>query len=285
MMTHLLPDLPQPAALPLRSPASTAGSTASSTAISTGEGWHVRSAVEAGWDVFTIPHGGYLLALAGQAVLAATGAPDIFTITVHYLRKASIGPLDFEVRTVGGSRRFTTVTATATQNGKPVLSVMASVGDREGIEGPAWSAAPAWDPKTADLSAPAGDPSLDFEPPTIANRFGLRLDTSALGFPTGTRMDSAQLRAVLDTHQVDQLTALLACDITPPAAWNALGAEGWVPTVELTAHVRARPAPGPMTVVATTNHVSHGFLDEDAVVHDAEGTLIVQSRQLARWTA
>ncbi len=272
-MASLLPDLPQPS--PLTADASS----------SNANGWHVRSTVEDGWDVFTIPHGGYLLALAGQAVLAATGAPDIFTITVHYLRKAAVGPMEFEVRTVGGSRRFTTVTATASQGGEPVLSVMASVGDREGIEGPAWSSSPAWDPTTVTLSPPAGDPALPFQPPTIAHRFSLRMDTTSLGFPTGQQLPTAELRATLDTTQVDQLTALLACDITPPAAWNALGAEGWVPTVELTAHVRARPAPGPMTVVATTNHIANGFLEEDALVHDATGTLIVQSRQLARWTA
>lgn len=39
-----------------------------------------------------------------------------------------------------------------------------------------------------------------------------------------------------------------------------------------------------MSVVATTDHVTDGFLDEDALVHDSTGTLIVQSRQLARWT-
>ena len=37
--------------------------------------------VHEGWDVFGVPHGGYLLALAGNAVLTATGAPDVFTIT------------------------------------------------------------------------------------------------------------------------------------------------------------------------------------------------------------
>lgn len=76
----------------------------------------------------------------------------------------------------------------------------------------------------------------------------------------------------------------MACDITPPAVWNVLGRKGWVPTVELTAHVRARPASGPLSIEVGTHHVQDGFLEEDALVRDARGRLVVQSRQLARWT-
>jgi hypothetical protein len=49
--------------------------------------------------------------------------------------------------------------------------------------------------------------------------------------------------------------------------------------------VRARTGVGPLSVRATSRHVTDGFLEEDALVHDAEGRLMVQSRQLARWTA
>jgi hypothetical protein len=43
-------------------------------------------------------------------------------------------------------------------------------------------------------------------------------------------------------------------------------------------------APGPLTVEVVTHHVADGFLEEDALVRDATGHLVVQSRQLARWT-
>ncbi len=119
----------------------------------------------------------------------------------------------------------------------------------------------------------------------MAEQFGLRLDTEVVGFALGHRADQAHLRGAMDTNVTDQLTALVACDITPPAAWNALGSQGWVPTIELTAHVRARPRPGPLSIEATTHHVQDGFLEEDALVRDVAGTLIVQSRQLARWTS
>ncbi|NHA69409.1 thioesterase family protein [Phycicoccus flavus] len=244
--------------------------------------------VAAGWDVFGIPHGGYLLALMGRAVLTATGAPDLFTITTHYLRKARFEPIRFSVIRVGGSRRFTTVTATATQGDDVVLSTMASVGDRTGIEGPTWRREEPWDAAGARLTPRAGTPEMEFggfATPGVAARSGERIDLATTGFTRGTPDGTGSIRAVVETLPADQLGALVACDVTPPAAWNALGASGWVPTVELTAHVRARSGEGPLTVEVGTRHVEAGFLDEDALVHDATGRLMVQSRQLARWTA
>ncbi len=247
--------------------------------------------VPEGWDVFGVPHGGYLLALAGNAVLTATGAPDLFTITAHYLRKAAHSPVRFRVAPVGGSRRFTTVTATATQGDDVVLSVMASVGDREGLSGPSWRHERPWDPAGARLTPRAGSAEMaaaasgGFVAPEVATRAGERLDVETLGFAGGRPDGTGEIRAVVEDVPADQLGALLTCDVTPPAAWNALGPAGWVPTVELTAHVRARTGTGPLSVRATSHHVSDGFLEEDALVHDAEGRLMVQSRQLARWTA
>lgn len=244
----------------------------------------VATEVHPGWDVFTIPHGGYLAALAGSAVLAATEQPDIFTITTHFLRKAAEGPLRFEVDHVGGSRRFTSVHARGIQDGEVVLSVLASVGDRSDMAGPSWRRAEPWIARAEDLAPPAGTDGLPFEPPNVAKRFALRPDQPSFAFATGEVTGDATLRARMEVDEPDQLAALIACDVTPPAVWNALGAEGWVPTIELTAHVRARPVAGPLTVVASTDHVTDGFLDEDALVHDSGGRLVVQSRQLARWT-
>jgi hypothetical protein len=244
-------------------------------------------AVHDGWDVFGIPHGGYLAALMGNAVLHASGQPDLFTITTHYLRKAAVGPITVEVTEVGGSRRFTTLRAVARQDGQVVLAAMASVGDRSAIDGPDWTDAPAPTLDEEVLSPPAGDPSLPFTAPAVAERVGLRLDVTTTGFAVGRTGDHARVRGVLTptgTEPADQLLALVACDATPPAVWTALGAGGWVPTVELTAHVRARPIDGPLTVDVLTSHVADGFLEEDARVFDAAGRLVVQSRQLARWS-
>lgn len=244
----------------------------------------VRAHVHDGFDVFGIPHGGYLAAVAARAVLLASDQPDLFTITVHYLRKAVMGSVDLQVTRLGGSRRFGSWHAVASQDGRIVLTALASVGDRTGIDGPSWTDQRAWDPHSEPLSAPAGDPDLPFSTPPVAAQLGERLALASAPFVVGQRGDHATLRATVEAARSDQLTAIVACDITPPAVWNVLGRKGWVPTVELTVHVRARPSAGPLSIEVATHHVQDGFLEEDALVRDAGGRLVAQSRQLARWT-
>ncbi|MFN5883661.1 MAG: thioesterase family protein, partial [Burkholderiales bacterium] len=67
----------------------------------------------------------------------------------------------------------------------------------------------------------------------------------------------------------------------PPSVFGLLGAVGWVPTVELTVHVRRRPAPGWMLGQFRTLDLSDGRMIEDGWVWDSQGQLVVQSRQLA----
>jgi hypothetical protein len=47
-----------------------------------------------------------------------------------------------------------------------------------------------------------------------------------------------------DGREPDPLACLLFVDAFPPPVFGLFGAVGWVPTVELTVHVRCRPAPG-----------------------------------------
>jgi hypothetical protein len=52
-------------------------------------------------------------------------------------------------------------------------------------------------------------------------------------------------------------------------------------TLELTAHVRARPAPGWLACRVSTRDVIDGYHEEDFEVWDSRGALVAQSRQLA----
>ena len=76
------------------------------------------------------------------------------------------------------------------------------------------------------------------------------------------------------------IALLLVVDALPPVTFD-LGMPGWAPTLKLTAHVRARPAPGWARVRHATRTIAGGCFEEDCEVWDAEGHLVAQSRQLA----
>jgi hypothetical protein len=78
----------------------------------------------------------------------------------------------------------------------------------------------------------------------------------------------------------DVLFALMCGDIAVPTAF-AVGRRGWAPTVQLTAYLRGLPADGWLRMVSTTTQIGQDWFDEDALVVDSEGRIIVQARQLA----
>ena len=72
---------------------------------------------------------------------------------------------------------------------------------------------------------------------------------------------------------------LFALDALPPVAFN-LGILGWAPTLEFTGHVRGRPSPGWLRVSLSSQNITAGLMEEDAMVWDSEGRFVAQSRQL-----
>ncbi len=125
--------------------------------------------------------------------------------------------------------------------------------------------------------------------PAFTSRVDLRLHPHDSVFASGQKSGEARIRgwfafpASADgvVEDIDTIGLLQAVDAFPPTIFNVDLPGGWTPTVELTAHVRARPAPGPLRCVFTTRFVTGGFLEEDGEVWDANGRLVAQSRQLA----
>ena len=73
----------------------------------------------------------------------------------------------------------------------------------------------------------------------------------------------------------------LFADAFPPSLFPKFGRVGWVPTVELTVHVRGVPAPGPLRCAFRSRFIHDGLLDEEGEVWDATDTLVLQSRQIS----
>ncbi len=110
------------------------------------------------------------------------------------------------------------------------------------------------------------------------------LDPASTGWRSNEPSGLPEMRGYFrlrEDRAPDALLLALAVDALPPVVFG-LGATGWAPTVELTWHMRAVPAPGPLQVAARCRHVSGGWFDEEAEVWDASGRLVAQSRQIAR---
>ena len=238
------------------------------------------------WNVGDKPNGGYLLAIVLRAVRAELPHPDPFTTTAHYLRAADPGPVNVEVETVRAGRSLATGEARMYQGDAEVLRVLSTFGNLSSLDGPTHitGGPPELPPVDECLRGRAKMPGGAVVP--IAERFEVAAHPDTLGWargrPTGNATVGAWVRFA-DGRDPDPLALTLIVDALPPPVFD-LGAQGWVPTIELTVHVRARPAPGWLKMWASTRFVQGGYLEEDVEVWDTQDRLVAHSRQLARVT-
>jgi acyl-CoA thioesterase len=233
--------------------------------------------ITARWNIGPAPNGGYVLAVGMAALHAALSHPDPLTVTAHYLRPSAPGPVRIAVETIKVGRRFSTATARLTQAGKETARILATYGDLSSGGGPTHIAgAPPPLPPRDTLTPVRRDNVPDF-----AGRFDM-LSTN-LSFVPGQAVGPAEVSGWLrfaDRRPPDVHALGLIADAFPPAAFHVL-APGWVPTLELTVHIRARPASEWLRCVFRTRFIFGGLLEEDGEIWDEAGTLVALSRQLA----
>ena len=263
-------------------PVMTNGPFAAATAVEEAGADGYRGSIVPGWDIGGNANGGYLLAMGARALVAATGRPDPVTVTAHFLSPGKPGPVDISTVVVKEGRRFATGSATVRAAGRPLLAVLGTFGDLSDDPG-----ALLVDGSPPDLP-PVDDcvhfaPTATFPPP-FNGHVDLHLHPDDIGFTRGARSGVARVRGwfrLPHGEPTDTVALLCALDAFPPTIFNADLPVGWTPTVELTAHVRSRPAPGGLRCRFTTRFVTSGFLEEDGEVWDADDRLVAQSRQLA----
>jgi acyl-CoA thioesterase len=237
------------------------------------------------WNVGDKPNGGYLMALALRAATAELPLPHPFTATAHYLRAATPGPALIDVETIRTGRSHATAEVRLVQQDAEIVRVLTTFGDLNKLDGRTHvTAQPPQLPPVEQAQTRGSLP--DGSVVALAERFETAAHPDVLGWWRGEPNNNPYIAAwmrLVDGREPDPLLLTLVVDALPPAVFE-LGVAGWVPTIELTVHVRAVPAPGWLRVAATTRVVQGGYLEEDAEVWDSSGTLVAQSRQLARLT-
>ena len=243
---------------------------------------HFDSELHEGWEIGGRSNGGYLLAVAARAMADVCERPPL-SVTGHYLSPGEPGPARVVVEPVRAGRRLTTLRATLTTGDRDVLEVLGTFGRADADGAPRLMFGGPPDVPPYDQSAP---PLMPTEPPipTMMERLANRLHPDQDGFRRGTPTGDGVLSgwfALADEQPIDEIGLLLAADAFPPPVFNTGLPVAWVPTVELTVHVRAFPAAGPLRVVFRSRFIEGGLLDEDGELWDQSGTLVAQSRQLS----
>jgi len=240
-----------------------------------------RGEVVAGWRIGEVPNGGYILAIAGRALSASLPHPDPLAVNAFYLAPTELGPIDCRVQVlrVGGSTSFAEVGMY--QRDELKVKVTAAYTDLDALEGESWSAVerpavPPW-----DACEPTPQKGVEFR-----QRAELRLVSGKEVFSERRPDQSGQFLAWVqhrDGAPPDAIGLLMFADSFPPPILSVFGPVGWVPTVELTVQVRARPVPGPLQLRAVSRQLTRGVVEGDGEFWDSAGNLVALSRQTAKF--
>ncbi len=242
-----------------------------------------RGVVNERWNVGSAPNGGYVAALGLAAAAGAVPHPDPFTVTTHYLGRLSPGPVDLDVEVIRAGRSHSTAEVRISQEGREAARQLAMFGALDELSGKTVIAG-----SPPDLPEPDSLPSnqlISEQLPRVARRFDLRIDPATAGWMSGAdtaRAEIAGWARFADGREPDAASLVLFADVFPPAVLSVAAEAGWIPTLEMTTHIRAKPAPGWLACAFRTRYLIGGYLEEDGELWDAKGRLVALSRQMAR---
>jgi Thioesterase-like superfamily len=248
------------------------------------------------WTIGPKVHGGAMLALCANAARTACGGQSTgrepvqqpVAVSASFLWAPDPGPMRLVTSIRKRGRRISVVDVELTQGDRAAVHAVVNLGEPEhfppeGAAKPLLSANP-----VVDLMGP--EPPADIAPigpgHPLAGLVHLgegcdvrpvlsTLGPSAEGGPPVIQM-WARPRGVAP----DALFALMCGDLSAPVTF-AVERTGWAPTVQLTAFLRGLPADGWLRIIATCVEIGHDWFDEDHIVVDSLGRLVVQARQLA----
>ncbi|WP_460306580.1 thioesterase family protein [Actinocorallia aurea] len=223
-------------------------------------------------------NGGYLMGVLLRAAVAESPHAHPLTTAASFLRPAQPGPAEVLVQTRKSGRTAATSWVSLVQNGRPVVDAMVTTGTLDPAAEPHYQGEQPYMPPI-EACRPSGDHSSGF-----VAQVDMRFDPAVMNWIDGRPSGRPEMRAyfrLADGSDPDPYVLAIALDALVPVVANT-GNTGWSPTVDLTWHLRALPAPGWLTVIGAGRLVRDGWNDEDVEIWDSTGTLVAQSRQLAR---
>ncbi len=238
--------------------------------------------VDESWSVGGKPHGGFLLREAVARALD-DAHPHPLAVSAHYVSSPDHGNADVEVERLRTGRRVASSRVRLSQSGAVRVEVLVSSGTLSSEE-PYWTGA-LRPPELPPLEDCPRTPSAGPGGLTVGyfDHVDLRMDLATARWAFGEPAGRAEVRGWIrrdDAADAGPLDLLVFADAMPPVTFD-LGLTGWVPTLELTVHLRGLPAPGWLRIVQRAAVLRGGWVDEECLVWDRADQLVVQARQLA----
>jgi acyl-CoA thioesterase len=249
--------------------------------------------VSDGWRAGRGPHGGYLAAMLLRALTETVAEParSPRSLTIHYARAPTPGPVIIDTRLERVGRSLSTLSARMEQDGRLMALVLSAFST-------SWSG-----PHISDVAMPAvagpddereAGSLLKHGAPPFARHIVLQPRLGGMPFPAGEQpMELGGWLGLAEPRPLDALALAFFSDALIPAPFMRMRTPNAAPTVDLTVHFRAalprapssdRSTPDPDELILARIRgglIHEGFFEEDGMFWAADGTLLAQSRQLA----
>ena len=233
------------------------------------------------WNIGGSANGGYAMIAVLRALREVGGHPDPMSVTTHFLRPIKGGGEGrIETELIRRGRNVSVARGTLAQAGGDRLVVTAALGDlgmevadTEQIDLP-----PPTIPAPDDCVARSGG-AQGVELP-ITSRIEVRIPPDRMAPSESAQAISEGWIRFVDGTPPSSLALPLFADAFPPSLFAKLGRVGWVPTIELTVHVRRRPAAGWVQARFECDDLAGGRMIESGTLWDSTGRVVARSRQL-----
>jgi acyl-coenzyme A thioesterase PaaI-like protein len=248
------------------------------------------------WTIGPKVHGGAMLALCANAARTACGGQSDglepvlqpVTVSASFLWAPDPGLMRLVTSIRKRGRRISVVDVELVQGDRTAVHAVVNLGRPEhfppgGRSAPLLSANPVVElmaPEPPDDIAPIGPGHPLAGLVHLGEGCDVRPLLSTMGPSTDGRPPVIQMWARPRGVAPDALFALMCGDLSAPVTF-AVDRTGWAPTIQLTTFLRGLPADGWLRIIATCVEIGHDWFDEDHIVVDHLGRLVVQARQLA----
>lgn len=248
------------------------------------------------WTIGPKVHGGAMLALCANAARTVcarqSGGPESVlqpvAVSASFLWAPDPGVMQLVTAIRKRGRRISVVDVELVQGNRTAVHAVVNLGEPEhftpdGEIAPLLSANPVVDLMASDPpddTAPIGPGHPLAGLVHLGEGCDVRPVLATMRPTTDGRPPVIQMWARPRGVAPDALFALMCGDLSAPVTF-AVERTGWAPTVQLTAFLRSLPADGWLRIIATCTEIGHDWFDEDHIVVDCEGHIVVQTRQLA----